>query len=152
MGDRVEDQNPPGLLAPDNVFKTQRGRAPTLDILGQMWQTAADMRTFLTPANDMLAGIPLICYIPGAWVPVFLQGTWNPPAAIAWIANELATWPADDRAEVMPILNWLRLACMKRGRITTAAAAQTSTLATDWTVILADREYLRWSKKRLDGM
>eukprot|EP00978_Attheya_sp_CCMP212_P044170 scaffold302835_cov30-Attheya_sp.AAC.1 len=28
MGDRVEDQNPPGLLAPDNVFTTQRGRAP----------------------------------------------------------------------------------------------------------------------------
>eukprot|EP00978_Attheya_sp_CCMP212_P018071 scaffold49010_cov41-Attheya_sp.AAC.2 len=52
----------------------------------------------------------------------------------------------------MPILNWLRLACMKRGRSTTAAAAQTSTLATDWTVILADQEYLQWTKKRLDGM
>eukprot|EP00978_Attheya_sp_CCMP212_P028193 scaffold96625_cov47-Attheya_sp.AAC.1 len=52
----------------------------------------------------------------------------------------------------MPILNWLRLACMKRGRSTTAAAAQTSTLETDCTVILADREYLRWTKKRLNGM
>eukprot|EP00978_Attheya_sp_CCMP212_P048832 scaffold582159_cov79-Attheya_sp.AAC.2 len=30
MGDCIEEQNPPGLLAPDNVFAAQRGRAPTL--------------------------------------------------------------------------------------------------------------------------
>eukprot|EP00978_Attheya_sp_CCMP212_P036683 scaffold168156_cov31-Attheya_sp.AAC.1 len=83
---------------------------------------------------------------------IFLQGTWNPPTAIAWLASELATWPPDDRAEVMHILNWLRLACMKRGRSVAATAAQTSTLAMDWTVILADREYIRWSKKYLDGL
>jgi hypothetical protein len=71
MGDRVDEQNPPGLLAPDNVFAKQRGRAPTLDILAQSWQTAADMTTFLTATQDMemLAGIPLLCYIPAAWVP-----------------------------------------------------------------------------------
>eukprot|EP00978_Attheya_sp_CCMP212_P013341 scaffold33550_cov28-Attheya_sp.AAC.3 len=64
----------------------------------------------------------------------------------------LATWPADDRAEVMPILNWLWLACMKRGRSAAATASQTSTLAMDWTVILANREYIRWSKKHHNGL
>eukprot|EP00978_Attheya_sp_CCMP212_P028717 scaffold99937_cov45-Attheya_sp.AAC.2 len=98
MGDRVEDQKKPGLLAPDNVFATQRERTPMLDILGQAWQTASDMTLFVTATNDMemLAGIPLLCYILAAWVPVFLQGTWNPLTAIAWLASELATWPPDD--------------------------------------------------------
>jgi hypothetical protein len=101
---------------------------------------------------ESLSGIPLMCYIPGAWVPHFINDTWNPPAALAWIASELSQWPADDRGEMMPMLNWLRLACMKRGRANTPGAALTSTLAMDWKVILADREYLKWSKRRLDSV
>eukprot|EP00978_Attheya_sp_CCMP212_P041403 scaffold237128_cov28-Attheya_sp.AAC.2 len=41
---------------------------------------------------------------------------------------------------------------MKRGCSAAATASQTSTLAMDWTVILANREYIRWSKKHLDGL
>jgi hypothetical protein len=154
MGNQVKDQNPPGLLARGNIFATQQRCAPTLDIFRQTWKTATNMTTFLPPKNDMemLTGIPLICYIPGAWVPVFIHGTWNPPAAFAWIVNKLATWPANGQATVMPILDWLRLACMKYGRSVVATAALTSTLAMDWAVILADREYLGWSKQCIDGM
>eukprot|EP00978_Attheya_sp_CCMP212_P001412 scaffold2979_cov51-Attheya_sp.AAC.2 len=95
MGDRVEDQNPPGLLAPDNVFATQRGRAPTLDILGQTWQTASHMTTFLTATNDMemLAGISLLCYIPAAWVPVFLQGVASKHAREKGVGTHLEVAP-----------------------------------------------------------
>jgi hypothetical protein len=152
LGDRLAEQNPPGLMVPTNIFATGRGRAPALDILSQQWGATEDMTEFLPATTDivMLAGIPYLCYIPKAWVPMFIHDTWNPPATLAWIATELAQWPPDDRDELIPIFNWLRLACMKQGR--TAAVSHTSTLALDWKVVLADREYLKWSKKCLDSI
>jgi hypothetical protein len=53
---------------------------------------------------------------------------------------------------MMPMLNCLRLACMKRGRANTPGAALTSTLAMDCKIILADCEYLKCSKRRLDSV
>jgi hypothetical protein len=61
------------------MFASQRGQAPTMNILSQHWASADNMTEFLTANTTMesLSGIPLICYIPGAWIPHFINDTWK---------------------------------------------------------------------------
>ena len=132
-----------------SAFALYELAVPTENELTAYFTSAAagNLMNPIVPTAANTTRLAKLCPIPHAWAPYFLDSE-SPFEAWKIGTRLVATLDTpDERDRVLPLLNWLRAACVKRGLA--AGDRRFSCLNTAWAALAPDARVIRWAAGRL---